>query len=128
MSHITRSTGILQNSLDVEINAHIEVVNLDDESHRVRVKVFDWGLAGAAGVPVQGPIATLLNFNDKLSPSTRIALNADILAGHHYEVRVTHSKNESVMINVFGREGDAGNPFIEGNTVLDSEFVELEES
>ncbi|TGU93943.1 hypothetical protein EN829_060070, partial [Mesorhizobium sp. M00.F.Ca.ET.186.01.1.1] len=51
-----RTTGILQNNLNVALTAHIDLVNLNDEPVEVRVQVLNWGDA----VTQTNPVGTLL--------------------------------------------------------------------
>jgi len=127
-SRTARTTGILQNNLAVALTAHIDLVNLNNNSVEVRVQVLNWGDA----VTQTNPVGTLLDVTQNLAGNTRVALNATVPATFHYEVRLTvgrghdrgednGSDDENVLLTTYGRTSIGGGQVV-GLSVLDSQL------
>ncbi|MFD2371564.1 hypothetical protein ACFSO0_16680 [Brevibacillus sp. GCM10020057] len=121
-----RTTGILQNNLNVALTAHIDLVNLNNENVEVRVQVLNWGNA----VTQTNPVGTLLDVTQTLPGNTRIALNASVPASFHYEVRLFVRRNHgndggsddsNVLLTTYGRTSIGGGQLV-GLSVLDSQL------
>ncbi|WP_232322508.1 hypothetical protein [Brevibacillus parabrevis] len=119
-----RTTGILQNNLNVALTAHIDLVNLNDEPVEVRVQVLNWGDA----VTQTNPVGTLLDVTQTLAANTRTALNATVVATNHYEVRLIVGRNgnaENVLLTTYGRTSIGGGQVV-GLSVLPSQLLTVE--
>ncbi|MFF0826268.1 hypothetical protein ACFYU8_04330 [Brevibacillus sp. NPDC003359] len=119
---LVRTTGILQNNLNVALTAHLDIVNLFDRGVEVRVQVLNWGNA----VTQTNPVSTLVDVTQVLPANTRTVFNAAIPASFHYEVRLTVARNnQNVLLTTYGRTSIGGGQ-VDGLTVLDSQFQTIE--
>ncbi|MFS0555977.1 hypothetical protein [Brevibacillus sp. 179-C9.3 HS] len=119
---LVRTTGILQNNLNVALTAHLDIVNLNNRDVEVRVQVLNWGNA----VTQTNPVSTLVDVTTVLPANTRTVFNAAIPASFHYEVRLTVARNnENVLLTTYGRTSIGGGQ-VNGLTVLDSQFKTIE--
>lgn len=122
-SQTVRTTGILQNNLGVALTAHLDLVNLNNDSVEVRVQVLNWGNA----ITQTNPVSTLVDVTQTLAANTRTVFNATIPATFHYEVRLTvgghgeDSAAENVLLTTYGRTAIGGGQVV-GLSVLDSQF------
>lgn len=112
------TTGILNRHINTQV-AHVEIVNLDPDSDRkITVQAYRWDF---------GFGSTLLQeetFN--LSPNEFQIFNQDVSNTIHYEVRLIVKKDEDVVVNVFGVSPPNLQTINEGNTVLYSQFTEVD--
>jgi hypothetical protein len=129
MSRTTLSTGILARDRS-SVNAHIDIANFSASERTMEVVLFDWGVDQLWEEPTPIPVTpagsitvapkSLRSFLALITQST--AQPAQQLA--HYEVRVTVSDIEDVVVNCFALDGD-GN-VIAGNTVMHAGLVKIQ--
>jgi hypothetical protein len=129
MAQTKLSTGLLLRD-PASVAAHVDVGNLNQSAKRnVSVEVFDWGVDQIWDTPKPVPVSpsstvtigphTLRSFLAAITQSTaQPGLN---LA--HFEVRVTVSNIQNVVVNCFAT--DSSGKVITGNTVLHNSLVEI---
>jgi hypothetical protein len=129
MARTKLSTGILARDRS-SVNAHIDIANFSASERTIEVVLSDWGVDQLWEEPTPIPVTpagsitvapnSLRSFLAVITRST--AQPAQQLA--HYEVRVTVSDIEDVVVNCFALDGD-GN-VVTGNTVMHGGLVRIQ--
>ncbi|SFL73903.1 hypothetical protein SAMN03159341_10980 [Paenibacillus sp. 1_12] len=122
---VTLSTGVLTREPDT-ITAVINLANMDKNSHRITVEIWDWS---SYSDPVQLPV--LIGNDDPVVFPYRLAGNnlavmyADLDESVDlYEIRIIYHKTKKIIVNCFGRSLP---PYTsqQGNTVLQNQLIKM---
>ncbi|WP_318285246.1 hypothetical protein [Peribacillus simplex] len=121
---VTLSTGVLRKEPGT-VSAVVNLVNLDDNQHRVTVEVWNWS---SYSNPVKLPVLIgnniPVNFPYGLAPENLAVMYTNLSGVLFYEIRIIHSKEKNIITNCFGRSGTLVAQ--EGNTVLDHQLVKVD--
>lgn len=121
---ITLSTGVLRVEPGT-VSAVVNLVNLDNRRHQVRVEVWNWSLYS---IPTLLPVLigddVPVSFPYVLEPNNLAVMYANLTGVLFYEIRVSYSENKNIITNCFGRSGTLAAQ--EGNTVLDYQLVQID--
>lgn len=128
MAQITLTTGIMLRD-PASFNAHIDVGNFSPARQMVEVVMWDWGVDQAWDTPKEIPVspagAVIVNphsLRSFLAVITQSTVQPSQSLSH-YEVRVTLSDAENVVVNCFAIE--SGGAIVMGNTVLHKSLIEI---
>ena len=121
---ITLSTGVLRVEPGT-VTAVVNLANLDNRRHQVRVEVWNWSLfSNPPLLPVLIGNNVPVTFPYVLEPNHLAVMYANLAGVLFYEIRVTYSDNKNIITNCFGRSGTLAAQ--EGNTVLDHQLVQID--